>query len=100
MKRTTNFRKHDIRRTDRPDGTILLESNVPQGPVVSQTSDWLHKWGQEANDRVFLAERSGKGWREETYGSTLQKVKALASSLLARGVEQGYADSDHVRQWG
>jgi len=88
VKRTTNFRKHDIRRTDRPDGTILLESNVPQGPVVSQTSDWLHKWGQEANDRVFLAERSGKGWREETYGSTLQKVKALASSLLARGLNK------------
>ena len=86
MRRTTDFRKHDISRTDRSDGTILLESNDELGPVVSQTSEWLRHWALEASDRVFLAERSGSGWRKESYASTLEKVKALASSLLARGL--------------
>jgi feruloyl-CoA synthase len=40
----------------------------------------------EAPERIFLAERSGAGWREETYQSTLQKVRAIAASLLARGM--------------
>ena len=86
MKRTTNFRKHNISRTDRPDGTILLASNDKLGPVVSHTCEWLRHWATEADNRVFLAERSGSGWREETYASALQKAEALASSLLARGL--------------
>ena len=86
MNRTNNFRRHDMKRTDRPDGSILLESNDTLGPVVSSTCDWLTHWAQETGNSIFLAERSGAGWREETYASTLQKVKALASSLLARGM--------------
>lgn len=88
MKRTDRFRKHDIRRTDRADGTILLQSNDRLGPVVQHTCDWLDRWSTETPDRVFIAERSGAGWREETYASTLQKVRALAASLLARGMNE------------
>ncbi len=86
MKRTTDYRSHNVRRTDRADGTILLESNDTSLPAVVKTSQWLHHWADQAGERVFLAERSGPGWREETFGSTLEKVKALAASLLARGL--------------
>ncbi|WP_071674674.1 feruloyl-CoA synthase [Nioella nitratireducens] len=86
MKRTSNFLPHKVTRQTRADGTILLGSGYPLGPVARRTGDWLHRWAAEAPDRVFLAERSGAGWRSESYASALQKVRALAASLLARGL--------------
>ncbi|MDV4144295.1 feruloyl-CoA synthase [Shimia sp. FJ5] len=86
MKRTSQFLKHSVAREDRPDGTILLRSNYELGPVAEKTADWLRHWANEAPDRVFIAERSGAGWREESYSATLEKVQAIAASLLARGM--------------
>ena len=77
---------HDVVRENRPDGSILLRSRVPLGPVVRNTGAWLHRWAQEAPDRVFLAERSGQGWREVRYADALGQVRSLASSLLGRGL--------------
>ena len=86
MKRTSNFKPHDVSSEQRSDGTLLLRSNAEMGDVVDTSADWLHRWSGEAPERIFLAERSGAGWREETYQSTLQKVRAIAASLLARGM--------------
>ena len=86
MKRTSNFKPHDVSGEQRSDGTLLLRSNAEMGDVVDTSADWLHRWSDEAPERIFLAERSGAGWREETYQSTLQKVRAIAASLLARGM--------------
>jgi feruloyl-CoA synthase len=86
MKRTSNFKPHDVSSEERSDGTLLLRSNAEMGDVVDTSADWLHRWSKEAPERIFLAERSGAGWREETYQSTLQKVRAIAASLLARGM--------------
>lgn len=88
MKRSDTFLPHKVTRRDRPDGTILLGSGYPLGPVARRTGDWLHRWAVEAPDRVFLAERSGAGWRRITYRETLQRVRALAASLLARGLNE------------
>ncbi|TYC78011.1 feruloyl-CoA synthase [Stappia sp. BW2] len=86
MKRTKEFLRHSVEREDRPDGTILLRSTYPLGPVAERTGDWLHKWAEEAPERVFLAERSGAGWREERYAGVLEKVRAVGAALLARGM--------------
>lgn len=86
MKRTSSFRPHRTEREDRPDGSIILRSAYPLGPVVERTGDWLHRWAIEAPDRVFIAERSGAGWREERFSAVLEKVRALAAALLARGM--------------
>ncbi len=86
MKRTTNFLAHSVSREDRADGTILLRSEYPLGPVVEKTGVWLNSWAEKAPGSTFIAERSGAGWREESYASTLQKVHAIASALLARGM--------------
>ncbi|MBN9673803.1 feruloyl-CoA synthase [Roseibium aggregatum] len=86
MKRTSAFQPHSVEREDRADGTILLRSKHELTKPVARTGDWLLKWADKAPDRVFLAERSGAGWREETYASVLQKVRAVGSSLLARGL--------------
>ncbi len=86
MKRTSHFQPHSVAREDRADGSILLRSTYPLGKVVDKTGDWLHRWAGEAPDRTFLAERSGAGWRKDSYGATLEKVRAIASALLARGI--------------
>lgn len=86
MKRTTEFITHSVAREDRADGTILLRSQHALGPVVDKTGVWLHDWAVRTPGTTFLAERSGAGWRQESYASALQKVRAIASALLARGM--------------
>ncbi|WP_028880417.1 feruloyl-CoA synthase [Terasakiella pusilla] len=85
MKRTKRFKSHDVVFEKRSDGAILLTAREELGPVVEKTGQWLHDWAKKTPDQVFLAERYGPGWREETYQSTLQKVQALGASLLGRG---------------
>ena len=82
-----NYIPHNVVREDREDGSILLSSRVPLGPVVENTGCWLHRWADEAPDRVFIAERSGEGWRELRYRELLQQVRAVAASLLGRGLQ-------------
>jgi feruloyl-CoA synthase len=89
MKRTSSFLPHRTEREDRPDGSIILRSSYPLGPVVERTGDWLHRWAAEAPDRIFIAERSGAGWRGESFAAVLEKVRALAAALLARGMGTG-----------
>ena len=86
MTEDRRYARHDAVREDRPDGTILLRASTPLGAVARTTGDWLHRWAAETPDQVFLAERSGPGWREATYGETLAQVRALASALLGRGM--------------
>lgn len=77
---------HDVEKVVRPDGSLLLKSRIAQDPAVESTGQWLHQWAETAPSRVFLAERHGAGWREESYQSTLQQVQSVAQALLARGM--------------
>ncbi|GAB4350381.1 MAG: feruloyl-CoA synthase [Oricola sp.] len=86
MNRRGNYQPHLVERKVRPDGAIILTSGRELGPVAGTTGDWLHRWAGEAPDRVFLAERSGTGWREERYGAALAKVRAVAAALVGRGL--------------
>nr|WP_322866852.1 AMP-binding protein [Aquicoccus sp. G2-2]MEA1114156.1 AMP-binding protein [Aquicoccus sp. G2-2] len=86
MKRTKRFEPHDVSLDKRKDGSLLLTANKPLGPSARNSGEWLHRWAKETPERVFLAERDGAGWREETYASVLQQVRAIAASLLGRGL--------------
>ncbi|WP_372604077.1 feruloyl-CoA synthase [Actibacterium sp.] len=85
----SNHIPHDVVREDRADGSIILRSKIPLGPVARNTGEWLHNWAEAAADRVALGERSGAGWRELSYAEVLQSVRALAASLSARGLGEG-----------
>jgi feruloyl-CoA synthase len=87
MKRTADFQSHSVDLEKRADGTLLMRSAHALTPTVDRTGDWLHHWAETAPDRVFLAERSGAGWHEETYAGTLDKVRAVGAALLARGLD-------------
>lgn len=86
MDQNSQYRAHNVLREDRDDGAILLRSGYDISKVADKTTDWLAHYARETPDAVFLGERSGDGWREETYGSAEQIVNALARSLVARGL--------------
>ena len=76
---------HAVRR-DRSDGSILLTSGIGLGDCVPNTGSWLHRWEKAAPDRVFIAERSGAGWRSVSYAAAAQMVRAVAEALIGRGL--------------
>jgi feruloyl-CoA synthase len=80
------LRAHSVKREDRGDGSLLLTSGYALGPVARVASDWLRDWSETAPTRVFIAERSGPGWREVTYSQAMDQVMHLAGALLERGL--------------
>jgi feruloyl-CoA synthase len=69
------------------DGTIYLENKHPLGAYATRITDRLVEWARLAPRRVFMAERGTDGlWRKLTYGEALERVRVLASALLARGL--------------
>ncbi len=86
MARQQSYRPHKVQCEDRADGSILMRSDYALGQAADTTNDWLHRWAVDRPDGVFLAERSGAGWRELRYGAALEQVRALAGGLLARGL--------------
>ena len=82
----SNYLKHGVTTTENKDGSLLLQSTLPLGPVAKNTGEWLHHWADAAPERTFMMERSGPGWREISYRETLQQVRALAAGFLSRGM--------------
>lgn len=82
----TTYRAHDARRQDRADGAVLLTSGLDLPAVARCSTDWLHHWAGVAPSRVFLAERSGAGWRKVTYVEALGMARAIGASLAGRGM--------------
>jgi feruloyl-CoA synthase len=82
-----HFASPDVKVEQRADGTALLRSPTPLGPYARAVGEWLVDWARRAPDRVFLAERAGDGWRRITYRETLDAVRRIGESLLARGLD-------------
>lgn len=82
------YGKNAVVREDRADGSILLTSPHPLPTPVRTSTDWLRHWAGARPDTVFLAERSGMGWRELTYSEACQRAQAVAAALLDRGLNK------------
>ncbi len=70
----------------RGDGTVYLRPKRALGDYPKRITDRLHHWAGAAPDRVFMAERSGPGWRQITYAELLVSSRHIASALLKRGL--------------
>ena len=80
----------------RPDGTIFLSSSRRLPSYPDKLTDRLVHWATRAPDRLFMAERpppfslplagEGGGWRTTTYAQTLDKIRRIGASLLARNL--------------
>ena len=84
-----DYLKHQLLIDHRQNGEMILSSGLTLDPVVENTGEWLHRWADETPDAVFLAERSGPGWEELTYGDALARVRSVAAGLIDHGVGPG-----------
>ncbi|MDQ8730984.1 feruloyl-CoA synthase [Bradyrhizobium sp. LHD-71] len=82
------FAKPSVVAEHRTDGSIVVRSTVPLGPVERAVGVWLERWASEMPDKMFLAERTDAkaAWSTISYGDTRRRVRAAASWMLAEGL--------------
>jgi feruloyl-CoA synthase len=69
------------------DGTTYVHSPRPLGRYPEKITERLELWASTAPDRTFLACRGADGeWQRVTYSQALSRVRAIAQSLLDRGL--------------
>jgi feruloyl-CoA synthase len=75
----------------RDDGSMLLASRQALLPHAPSVGTWLEQWAALAPERPFLLERAGAGgpWQGVTYGEARDKVRQIASALLAMDLKPG-----------
>src|SRR5579859_5446038 len=71
----------------RADGEIVLVNPRPYSTLFQTMTAALTYWAEKAPRRVWLAERSGQGWRTITFAEADAQVQAIAGGLLAHGVQ-------------
>jgi feruloyl-CoA synthase len=71
---------------ERPGGELVLSNPNPFAERFLTQTEPLEHWSRKAPDRVWLAERSGDGWRTLTYREAAERVRALAAGLVGLGL--------------
>lgn len=84
--RAASFGPTEVLTQRRPDGAILVRLAEPLGAYASRMTDRLEHWATQAPQRIFLAQRSGAGWKTLSYAEARERAKRIASALLARGL--------------
>lgn len=75
---------------ERPDGAILLQSDIALVEYERSICDNLERWSREAPDRIWLAQRSGAdGWEMLSYAVGWARTQAIGQSLLDLGLSRG-----------
>jgi len=69
-----------------PGDEVRLTNTTPVDDRFLTLTAPLAHWAKAAPGRVWLAERSGPGWRTLTYGEAWDRVCALAGGLQAMGL--------------
>lgn len=67
-------------------GEMVLTNPTPFSDRFQTMTAALDHWAAEAPDRVWLAERSGEGWRTVSFAEAAQRVAVLAGGLRGLGV--------------
>ena len=70
----------------RDGGEMVLTNPTPYSTHFQTMTAPLAHWASEAPDRVWLAERSGAGWRTVTFAQAHEQVMALAGGLRGLGI--------------
>jgi feruloyl-CoA synthase len=73
----------------RADGSVVIANVAPHAHLFHTTNAALDHWAAAAPARVWLAERSGEGWRRVSFGEAAEAVAALAGGLAGLGVGPG-----------
>src|SRR4051812_36061779 len=85
-----HFASAAVKVTPSLDGGMRLSSPLPLQSYPPRLSDMLCRWAAQSPDQVFIAERvevdGHRTWRQLTYAQALAAVRAVAQSLLDRGL--------------
>jgi feruloyl-CoA synthase len=73
----------------RVDGSVLLHNPTPLTAVFDDAVAAVEHWARLAPDRIWLADRSGEGWRTLTYAEGHERIRAIAGGLVALGLHRG-----------
>ena len=70
----------------RADGSIIVRSTVPLGPIDRAIGIWLERWAVERPDAIFLGERNDGRipWSTISYREALGRARAAAAWMLAQ----------------
>jgi dCTP deaminase len=72
----------------RADGSSVLRSPEPLGPIGRAIGESLERWAAEAPDRPFLKERGPDGaWVGPTYAEARELVWRIATWLVGHGLD-------------
>jgi feruloyl-CoA synthase len=77
-----------IRRRSIAGGGFILDSEEPLGAHADHLGQLLRDQAARQPDAVFLAEKSGAGWRQVSYGEAWTAARSIAQALLDRGLDQ------------
>ena len=84
--RPIKFAPAQVTRTTAPDDTIRLRCTAPLGAYEPSLARLFRAAVEVQPSRVFLAERTGEGWRKLTYEEARRSVDSLAAALIDRGL--------------
>jgi feruloyl-CoA synthase len=73
----------------RDDGGVVLSNPTPFDTTFKTTNQALDRWAELAPGRLWLAERSGEGWRELAYAEGREQVARIAAALKGLGLGPG-----------
>jgi feruloyl-CoA synthase len=79
--------ERDVSLERRPDGVMILRSNIPLQPYAKHIPSFVAKWAEETPDQVWLAQRKGadRAWRKVTYAEAKRTIDAITQALLDMG---------------
>jgi feruloyl-CoA synthase len=83
--RAVKLGPHDLDVTPLAGGGYAVRSPHALQSYPRTMTDRLEQWAAERPQQVYLAERSGDGWRTLTYAGALDATRRLAQALLDRG---------------
>src|SRR5499427_5241640 len=84
--RPIDFAPVDIACDTMPGGGYRLRSRSPLAPHDPSLGRMFRAAVEAQPDRVFLAERTGDGWRTLTYAACRRIVDAIAAAFIERGL--------------
>jgi feruloyl-CoA synthase len=73
----------------RASGELILSNPTPLAIRFATMTAALDHWAAAAPGRVWLAERSGEGWRTVTFAEAAERIARLAGGLRELGVVGG-----------
>ena len=89
LQSSLRFAPAEVNVEKRPDGSSVLRSPQKLGAYARCVTEWLVHWSDHSPERVFLAERSGEGWRRISYRESYGAVRRIGQALLNLGLNQG-----------